>query len=252
MKTIIEVKNLYKQYGNFTALKNVSFTVNEGEILGILGPNGAGKSTLLEILETLNTKTTGTVSIDGLDLDKDAFAIKKIIGVQLQSNGFFNNLNLVELINLFAGLYETTVNALYLLQKVGLEERAKSKYKILSGGQKQRFAIANALINKPKVLFLDEPTTGLDPQARRQVWNLIQTFREQNITVIITTHYMEEAEFLCDRVGVLDSGTLLALDKPSALIENLLSIGFAKNTIVQQANLEDVYMHLTGKKLAIA
>ncbi len=191
---IISVKDLVKNYGNFQAVKGISFDVNEGEIFGLLGPNGAGKSTTLEIIETLRNKTSGTVIVDGLDLDKDPNEIKKIIGVQLQSSGYYPGLNLVQLIELFCGLYNRKVDPMELLETVNLKEKAKAKVKELSGGQKQRFSVATTLINNPRVIFLDEPTTGLDPQARRSLWELIKNIRAKGTTVIITTHYMDEAE----------------------------------------------------------
>src|SRR5436853_3651289 len=163
---IISVKELKKNYGNFSAVKGISFDVFEGEIFGLLGPNGAGKSTTLEIIETLREKTKGKVLVNGLDLDKHPNEIKKIIGVQLQTSGFYPNLNLIELIHLFGGLYNRPVRPMELLKKVNLEDKAKSKAKELSGGQRQRFSIATTLINDPKIIFLDEPTTRLDAQAR--------------------------------------------------------------------------------------
>ena len=192
MNTIISVKNLTKNYGNFAAVKGISFDVYEGEIFGLLGPNGAGKSTTLEIIETLREKTSGEIIVDGFNLDKDPGEIKKIIGVQLQTSGFYPGLNLVQLIELFGGLYNQPVNPKELLKLVNLEEKAKNKFKDMSGGQKQRFSIATTLINKPKIIFLDEPTTGLDPQARRNLWELIKDIRAKGTTVIITTHYMDE------------------------------------------------------------
>ncbi|HMG81393.1 MAG TPA: ABC transporter ATP-binding protein, partial [Ferruginibacter sp.] len=202
-KTIISVKDLTKNYGSFEAVKGISFDVYEGEIFGLLGPNGAGKSTTLEIIETLRKKTSGKVIVDGLDLDKEPDSIKKIIGVQLQTSGFYPGLNLVELINLFAGLYNQKVDPMELLRLVNLEDKAKNKFKEMSGGQKQRFSIATTLINKPRVVFLDEPTTGLDPQARRNLWDLVRKIRSEGTTVIITTHYMDEAEQLCDRIAIM-------------------------------------------------
>ncbi|MEP6926438.1 MAG: ABC transporter ATP-binding protein, partial [Ginsengibacter sp.] len=203
-KIIISVKDLKKNYGSFEAVKGISFDVHEGEIFGLLGPNGAGKSTTLEIIETLREKTSGKILVDGLDLDKHPDKIKKIIGVQLQTSGFYPGLNLLELIDLFCGLYNTKANAFELLEMVNLKDKAKSKYKQMSGGQKQRFSIATTLINQPKIIFLDEPTTGLDPQARRNLWELVQNIRDKGTTVIITTHYMDEAEQLCDRVAIMD------------------------------------------------
>src|SRR5688572_12580543 len=209
---IISVKELVKNYGTFHAVKGISFDVFQGEIFGLLGPNGAGKSTTLEIIETLRTKTAGSVLVNGFDLDTQPNSIKKIIGVQLQSSGFYPGLNLLELIDLFAGLYNRDVNGMDLLKSVNLVDKAKSKYKDLSGGQKQRFSIATTLINQPKIIFLDEPTTGLDPQARRNLWDLIKSIRDKGATVIITTHYMDEAEILCDRVAIIDTGKIIALD----------------------------------------
>src|SRR3954469_8576491 len=204
MNTIISVQDLVKNYGSFAAVKGISFDVYEGEIFGLLGPNGAGKSTTLEIIETLREKTSGKVIVDGIDLDKNPNDIKKIIGVQLQSSGYYPGLNLTELIDLFSGLYNRSVNARELLMLVNLQDKAKAKFKELSGGQKQRFSIATTLINQPKIIFLDEPTTGLDPQARRNLWELIRQVRDRNTTVVLTTHYMDEAEELCDRVAIVD------------------------------------------------
>lgn len=244
---IISVKNLVKSYGSFTAVKGVSFDVYPGEIFGLLGPNGAGKSTTLEIIETLREKTSGEVWVDGMSIDKSPEDIKKIIGVQLQTAGFYPNLNLTELIHLFIGLYQSEVDPLELLRKVNLEDKAKSKFKQLSGGQKQRFSIATTLINKPSIIFLDEPTTGLDPQARRNLWDLIREIRDGGTTIIITTHYMDEAEILCDRVAIIDSGEIIAIDTPNHLIDELVATGFEKEKEVKKANLEDVFIQRTGK-----
>ena len=248
-KTIISVKNLQKQYGTFEAVKGISFDVYEGEIFGLLGPNGAGKSTTLEIIETLRTKTSGEVIVDGMDLDKEPENIKKIIGVQLQSSGFYPGLTLIELLKLFAGLYNRDVVPMELLRLVNLEEKAKNKYKELSGGQKQRFSIATTLINNPKIVFLDEPTTGLDPQARRNLWDLIKNIRAKGTTVIITTHYMDEAEQLCDRIAILDEGKIIALASPDKMIDDLVATGFERPKQVKAANLEDVFISLTGKEI---
>jgi ABC-2 type transport system ATP-binding protein len=248
MKTIISVKNLQKKYGDFTAVKDISFDVHEGEIFGLLGPNGAGKSTTLEIIETLRDKTSGEVIVDGCNLDQSPDAIKKIIGVQLQSSGYYPGLNLTELIHLFGGLYNRTVNPHELLGLVNLTDKARAKYKELSGGQKQRFSIATTLINQPRIIFLDEPTTGLDPQARRNLWDLISDIRSKGTTVIITTHYMDEAEYLCDRVAIVDAGRIVAINSPHQLIDNLIASGFERTTEVKKANLEDVFINLTGKE----
>ena len=274
MKTIISVKNLVKNYGSFEAVKGISFDVYEGEIFGLLGPNGAGKSTTLEIIETLRQKTSGEVIVDGLNLDKEPDSIKKIIGVQLQTSGYYPGLKLTELIALFSGLYNTKADPLEMLRLVNLtlsqedmarlkdpnldkaekrklmdKDKSGAKYKELSGGQKQRFSIATTLINKPKIIFLDEPTTGLDPQARRNLWDLIRDIRAKGTTVIITTHYMDEAEQLCDRIAIMDEGKIISLDSPDKMIDDLVSNGFARPKQVKLANLEDVFIHLTGKEM---
>lgn len=246
---MIQVSNLCKSYGSFEAVKGISFDVKEGEIFGLLGPNGAGKSTTLEIMETLRPKTSGKVQIAGFDLDEQPHEIKQIIGVQLQTSGFYPGLKLIELIDLFNGLYGKKVDPMQLLSMVNLEEKAKSLYKSLSGGQKQRFSIATTLINDPQIIFLDEPTTGLDPQARRNLWDLIKNIRAKGTTVIITTHYMDEAEYLCDRVAIMDAGKIIALDHPDQLIDQLLDNGFEKQKESKGANLEDVFIALTGHAL---
>ena len=247
--TIIEVKNLIKKYGSFTAVNDISFDVKEGEIFGLLGPNGAGKTTTLEIIETLKEKTSGSVHVKNFSIDTDASEIKKIIGVQLQSSGYYPNINLIAILELFGGLYNKKIEPLAMLDKVNLRDKAKNKFKELSGGQKQRFSIATTLINTPEIIFLDEPTTGLDPQARRNLWDLIREIRGNGATVIITTHYMDEAEQLCDRVGVMDTGKIIALDTPDRLIDNLISKGFKRTKQVKEANLEDVFIDLTGKEI---
>ena len=248
-KIIISVRDLKKKYGDFEAVKGISFEVKEGEIFGLLGPNGAGKSTTLEIIETLREKTSGAVMVDGYDLDKDPEQIKKIIGVQLQTSGYYPGLNLSELIELFGGLYNRKVQPMQLLDTVNLRDKARAKFKELSGGQKQRFSIATTLINQPRIIFLDEPTTGLDPQARRNLWDLIKDIRSKGTTVIITTHYMDEAEILCDRVAIVDAGKIIALDSPDKLIDKLVATGFERPKEVKKANLEDVFIQLTGHAL---
>jgi ABC-2 type transport system ATP-binding protein len=243
---IITVKNLVKNYKTFEAVKGISFEVYEGEIFGLLGPNGAGKTTTLEIMETLRDKTSGEIHIDGLNVETNQNEIKKIIGVQLQAAGYYPSLNLAELINLFGGLYNQEVNPIEILKTVNLEEKIKAKYKELSGGQKQRFSIATTLINRPRIIFLDEPTTGLDPQARRNLWDLIRNVRDSGTTVVITTHYMDEAEELCDRVAIMESGNIISLDSPHALIDKLIASGFERKKEMKQANLEDVFLNIAG------
>ena len=243
---IITVRDLKKSYNGFEAVKGVSFDVYEREIFGLLGPNGAGKTTTLEIIETLREKTAGEVRVAGLNIDNDANAIKQKIGVQLQAAGYYPSLTLTELIELFSGLYNVDADPMTMLRKVGLEDIHIAMYKELSGGQKQRFSIATTLINNPTIIFLDEPTTGLDPQARRNLWDLIRMVRDAGTTVVITTHYMDEAEQLCDRVAVMESGRIIALDSPDKLIDDLVATGFERAKQVKNANLEDVFLHLTG------
>lgn len=246
---IVKVKNLKKRYGNKTVVRDVNFEVFEGEVFGILGPNGAGKTTTLEMIEALRPIDGGSVTLAGIDVAKNPHKIKQIIGVQLQSTSFFDHLTLKELLNMFGGMYHQKVHPNKLLEQVNLADRAKSEVITLSGGQRQRFSVASALVNKPKVLFLDEPTTGLDPQSRRNLWELIKNIQKQGITVVLTTHYMEEAQLLCDRVAIMDNGNIIALDTPENLIKALLKKGFKKKVQVQKADLEDVFIELTGKDL---
>jgi ABC-2 type transport system ATP-binding protein len=243
---VIEVRNLVKRYGDLVAVDGISFSVGEGEIFGLLGPNGAGKTTTLEIMETLRGKTSGEVYIDGLSVDKEPGKIKSVIGVQLQAAGYYPNLTLNQLLNLFSGLYNRKINNQEMLARVGLQDKARAKYKELSGGQKQRFSILTTIIHDPRVIFLDEPTTGLDPQARRNLWELIRNIRSQGTTVMLTTHYMDEAEKLCDRVGIMEKGKIIVIDTPDNLIDNLVRNGFEREREVKKASLEDVFLHATG------
>ncbi len=249
MSNIIDVHGLTKRYGDQTVVKGIDFSVEKGEIFGILGPNGAGKTTTLEMLEALRTIDDGTAVIDGIDVAKNPKKIKDIIGIQLQSTNFYDHLTLTEQLKMFASLYGSKVDVAALLAKVQLTEKAKNYVEQLSGGQKQRFAIASTLVNSPKVLFLDEPTTGLDPQARRNLWELIKQIREEGVTIVLTTHYMDEAELLCDRLAIMDNGQIITTDSPHNLIQQLLKRGFKKKQVVEQANLEDVFIDLTGKAI---
>jgi ABC-2 type transport system ATP-binding protein len=249
MKNIIKVTGLTKRYGSKTTVKDISFTVKEGEVFGILGPNGAGKTTTLEMIEALRPIDGGTVILDGIDVQKDPARVKEIIGIQLQSTAFFDKLTLREQLKMFDGLYGETTDPDELLAEVQLTDKAKSYVEKLSGGQRQRFSIAAALINKPRVLFLDEPTTGLDPQARRNLWDLITAIKAKGITVVLTTHYMDEAELLCDRIAIMDNGEIVTIDTPNNLVKALIKRGFKKTQHVEQANLEDVFIDLTGKDL---
>jgi len=246
---IVEVKNLKKRYGDRQAVDGVSFSVKKGEIFGILGPNGAGKTTTLEMMETLRPIDSGTVKIAGIDVSDNPQQIKYLIGVQPQSPAFQDKTKLTEVIEMFAAAYGEKVDAMEFLRDVGLEDKANSYVEDLSGGQKQRLSITTALVHGPDVFFLDEPTTGLDPQARRHLWDLIKEVRDKGISVIMTTHYMDEAEMLCDRIAVMDNGKIVAIDTPKNLIKQLLKRGFSKKQYVEQANLEDVFIDLTGKDL---
>src|SRR6266545_6533017 len=211
---IIVARDLRKRYGALQAVDGVSFEIAEGEVFGILGPNGAGKTTTLEMIEGMRPIDSGAAIVDGIDVSQDPRGVKARIGIQLQASSFFDQLNLVELLELFGHLYERTIDATALLADVELTDKARSQVGTLSGGQKQRFSIAAALVNEPRVLFLDEPTTGLDPQARRHLWGLVRQLRDRGHTVILTTHYMEEAEELCERVAIMDRGVIVALDAP--------------------------------------
>jgi len=246
---IIRVENLVKHFGSVVAVDGISFSVARGEVFGILGPNGAGKTTTLEIMETLQKPTSGRVTIDGLDVMRDAWTVKSRIGVQLQAAGFYPELTLVQLLEFFAALYNVRVDAMALLRRFQLEEKAKSFYDKLSGGQKQRFSLATTLLHRPSVIFLDEPTTGLDPQARINLWELLGEVRSEGITVVLTTHYMDEAEQLCDRLAVMDHGHIIKIGTPQQLIDDLLATGFRKPVIRQDATLEDVFLALTGRNL---
>jgi ABC-2 type transport system ATP-binding protein len=221
MDTAIRVEGLVKRYGSFTAVDQVSFTVNRGEIFGILGPNGAGKTTTLEVVEGLLAPTDGEVTVLGLDVLKRHNEVKARIGVQLQSSAYFDYLSLKEILSLLGSFYPKRIEPQTLLEQVGLLDKSGSYVKHLSGGQVQRFTVAASLINDPELLFLDEPTTGLDPQARRNIWGLIREIHQRGVTVVLTTHYMEEAEELCDRLAIMDGGSLKAVDTPRNLVGRL-------------------------------
>lgn len=246
---ILVADKLTKRYGKKTTVNSVSFTVKKGEIFGILGPNGAGKTTTLEMIETLRHIDGGSATLDGIDVAKYPGKVRRVIGVQTQQASFYDKTKISELLQFFSAIYGKKVDVKKLLEEVQLTDKADSYVDKLSGGQAQRFSVAAALVNEPKVLFLDEPTTGLDPQARRNMWSLIKTINGRGITVIMTTHYMEEAEVLCDRVAIMDAGKIIAIDTPKQLVQNLLATGFHKDVQVQQATLDDVFINLTGKAL---
>ncbi len=299
----IVAKGLFKYYGSLKALDDVSFEINQGEVFGFLGPNGAGKTTTLEILEGLRKPDEGEVLIDDKNLTKDYYKIKQIIGVQLQSSSIYDKIKVIEALKVFAGYYKNPVNIDELLDILSLRDKQNTYFKDLSGGQKQRLSLGLALVNDPKVVFLDEPTAGIDPHARRNLWQIIEKMKNNNKTVVLTTHYMEEAQKLCNRIAIMDRGKIIDLDTPRALIEkrNLKStisvhftnevnisllynidgvsevkllgytatlftkdsmgvitaltdmakkkLLFIEKMIVKEANLEDLFLELTGRDL---
>jgi ABC-2 type transport system ATP-binding protein len=246
---VIVAKDIHKKYDDIVAVNGISFDVRRGEVFGMLGPNGAGKTTTVEIIEGMRDADSGEAIISGVNVKDDPTAVKAMIGVQLQQNAFFDKLKLTEIVDLYAKLYLAKVDPVEILSRVGLDHRKNSQYAELSGGQKQRLSIAVALVNDPIVLFLDEPTTGLDPRARRQVWALVKAIQENGATIVLTTHYMEEAEELCDRIAVVEDGQIIALGTPDALIDQLLETGFKPEKRVREATLDDVFLNLTGRDL---
>jgi ABC-2 type transport system ATP-binding protein len=217
--SILQVENLYKRYGDVEAVRGVSFNVEEGEVFGLLGPNGAGKTSTVEILEGLRTPDSGRVSVCGLDPQKNPQELKHEIGAALQATSLPDKLRVMEALRLFSSFYHRKRSPEELLKRFGLEEKRNTFYSQLSGGQKQRLALAMALINDPKVLFFDEPTSGLDPQVRREIYDIIAELRSEKKTIVMTTHYIEEAERLCDRVAIVDHGQVIALGTPRELKE---------------------------------
>lgn len=217
----IEVKNLHKSYGPVRAVNGISFGVREGEVFGLLGPNGAGKTTTLEILEGLKKPDSGEIQILGLNPKTDISSIRSQVGIVLQNAGFFPEVSLRELLELFADIYESPTELEELVERFALGEIQHKKYNQLSSGQRQRFVLALALLHQPKVLFLDEPTVGLDPAVRQKFWEIILRLRSEGLTIMLTTHYMEEAEIVCDRVGIIDRGRILVSDRPIKLINSL-------------------------------
>ncbi|MFA6099097.1 MAG: ABC transporter ATP-binding protein [Patescibacteria group bacterium] len=225
---VIEVKNLVKKFkqpdkNELIAVNGVSFSVKKSEIFGLLGPNGAGKTTTLEIIEGLQVPSGGETLIKGFSTQHDLHRVKNIIGIQLQSSAYYEYLQLGEILELFGSFYDKALPADNLLEIVSLQDKKKSLIKQLSGGQQQRFSICAALVNDPEIVFLDEPTTGLDPQARRLMWEFIKKINKQGKTVVLTTHYMEEAQYLCNRIGIMDLGKIIALDTPKNMINKLSS-----------------------------
>jgi len=215
---VIEVAGLHKRYGEVHAVDGVSFEVRRGEIFGLLGPNGAGKTTTVEILEGLRKPDSGTAHVLGIDAALDADRIKERVGVQLQTAALYPYLTVEEVLDLFRSFYAHSRSLEWLIDAVDLSERRRAQTRHLSGGQRQRLSVALALVNEPELVFLDEPTTGMDPQARRSLWDLVLRLREDGASVLLTTHYMEEAEHLCDRVAIMDHGHVLEADTVAALV----------------------------------
>ena len=241
----IRVEGLVKNFGSLTAVDGISFTVKRGEIFGILGPNGAGKTTTLEIIEGLLKPTQGSVSVLGLNVFKEPKQVKARIGVQLQSSAYYDYLTLNEILVLLGSFYPKRVSPGELLEQVGLSDKANNRVNQLSGGQKQRFTVASSLVNDPELVILDEPTSGLDPLARRNLWALIQDIHQRGVTVVMTTHYMEEAEALCQRLAIMDHGRLVAVDSPRNLI-NQLDASYTVKLVVTNPLTEAQVASLNG------
>ncbi|SIQ17673.1 ABC transporter ATP-binding protein [Micromonospora avicenniae] len=219
---VIEVTNLHKRYGDLVAVRDVSFTVEAGEIFGVLGPNGAGKTTTVECVAGLRTPDGGGVSVLGLDPRRDGARLRQRLGVQLQESQLPDRLRVAEALELYASFYRNPADPARLIDDLGLGGKRNTPYKKLSGGQKQRLSVALALVGNPEIAVLDELTTGLDPQARRDTWGLIERVRERGVTIVLVTHFMEEAERLCDRVAVIDGGRVVALDSPGGLVSRVV------------------------------
>jgi len=255
MNAVVAVRQLTKRYGSLSAVDGVSFHVEEGEIFGILGPNGAGKTTTVEMIEGLRRPDSGSVSVLGMDPQTEGRAIKERIGVQLQTATLYDRIRVHEAIDLFAGYYQSAVPTVTLLEEFALVDKADTFVGKLSGGQRQRLALTLAVVNDPSLIFLDEPTTGLDPQARRNMWDIIRSLRKRGKTTVMTTHSMEEAEELCHRVAILDHGKIIALDTPNGLISaaNLQSrveigaVGEALRKAIEEAGLPATAVHAEGR-----
>jgi ABC-2 type transport system ATP-binding protein len=250
---MIEIRDLEVRYGPLHAVRGLSLAVARGEVFGMLGPNGAGKSSTLACVEGLTRPSAGSVTVAGHDVAREPAAVKALLGVQLQRAALFAELTLVELVTLYAALYDrypSRAEALALLGRFGLAQKADTRPRRLSGGQQQRLALALALVNDPQVILLDEPTSALDPQARRAVWGAIRRMREEGRTVLLTTHHMDEAEELCDRVAVVDEGRLVALGAPAELVARHAPPLPPAEAARRRPNLEDVFLAITGRALA--
>jgi ABC-2 type transport system ATP-binding protein len=251
-KAILTIDQLHVHYEQLHAVDGLSLQINTGEIFGLLGPNGAGKTSTLACIEGLRKPTSGRVLVAGHDVTQEPLVVKKLLGVQLQKSALFEELTATELIELYAALYDTypkRSEVIALLERFGLAQKAHARPGQLSGGQYQRLTLALALVHKPAILILDEPTTGLDPQARRGVWALIRSLQAEGCTILLTTHAMEEAQELCDRIGIMDEGKLVALGTPQALIGQYAPPLSPAEAARRQPNLEDVFLALTGREL---
>ncbi|GAB3400747.1 ABC transporter ATP-binding protein [Flindersiella endophytica] len=257
--TVIEVTDLVKQYGDKRAVDSVSLAVEEGEIFGILGPNGAGKTTMVECIAGLRTQDSGTISVLGMDPRRDREVLHEQVGVQLQESELFDQIKVWEALDLYASFYNSPVDYDKLIVDLGLAEKRNSTYRKLSGGQKQRLSIALALVGNPRIAILDELTTGLDPQARRDTWQVIEDIRDRGVTVLLVTHFMEEAERLCDRLALIDRGKVVALDSPAGLIERINAEqrlrfrrpeGFDEQQLTGLPGVEDV--KLAGRTVVVS
>ena len=238
---VIEVTNLHKRYGEHVAVDDLSFAVEAGEIFGIVGPNGAGKTTTVEIIEGLRRADRGTVRVLGLDPHTDRTRVRRLVGMQLQESQLPEQIKVWEALDLYSSFYDEPADWRLLMDEMGLADKRRTRFGKLSGGQKQRLSVALALVGNPRVAILDELTTGLDPQARRDTWDLIRAVRDRGVTVILVTHFMDEAERLCDRLAVLASGRLVALQTPADLITNAVVPG------VDRPTLEDAVLALTNR-----
>ncbi len=251
MNNSIEVNGLKKYYGDLKAVDGIDFSVKEGSIFGMLGPNGAGKTTTIETLIGLKENDGGKVSILGYNPFKESELkeIRKKIGVQLQSPALFPRLTVKEIVSLFASFYPDSLKSETVIEQVGLINKENSQVISLSGGQRHRLAVALAMVSNGEVIFLDEPTTGLDPQARRQLWEVIENLKNNGVTVFLTTHYMDEAEKLCDDLVIIDKGEIIAKGSPDELIDKNFDKKEIENVNVRQASLEDVFLKLTGREI---
>jgi ABC-2 type transport system ATP-binding protein len=247
-KTVIDVRNLKKHYGETKAVDDISFNLMEGEVLAILGPNGAGKTTTVEMLEGLRKPDSGTVEYFEEKLSPSSDRVKEEIGVQLQSSSFFEYLSVKETLDLFRGLYAKGVSSDELIEEVSLDEKKKTYTKNLSGGQLQRLAVAVSLVNDPKVIFLDEPTTGLDPQARRMLWETVLNLKKKQKTIILTTHYMEEAEHLADRIIIMDHGKIISRGTLEELIASIETEDIVSFRVKGEDEIPQEFLQMEGLK----